>query len=238
MHYFKLKFTLFEYVSGKNIQKHSHCSVIDATTTMQLYKLVREEWETKILNKNKKSKPLDDSDQPPDHTDVSMDTESKYDQMISKGSDSTTGKSKGKQNMNKKGRGLRPRFGQILGGSINIRDYFKNGVNVLKNGVKDFEDSEDKHFVEPGSKSNTNLDHEVGISTSCSFSENGYLHSLRDGTEYHSSNSCQETGPAASRKRKHNFEKTEKLNLKTVYDKDIKHLLHDDFWNAMNPSVH
>ena len=39
------------YIAGRSIQNSTHCSVEDALATLDLYKLVQEEWEAKLSRK-------------------------------------------------------------------------------------------------------------------------------------------------------------------------------------------
>ncbi|XP_060570866.1 interferon-stimulated 20 kDa exonuclease-like 2 [Ruditapes philippinarum] len=236
----------------KEIQKNTHCSVIDATVTMQLFKLVRVEWETKLLkDQEKKSKLPDDHDQPPGHMEVSMTTE--QGKEVQDGTEINGGIKK-YQKRKRKGKSSRNHFGQILAGSKNINDYFKDDINIMQNGHKKISEFLKKRFLESGPKANTLDKSDESASLGNDVVENGNIHTLRDGKKYETLNVCTANlaEPAVLRKRKCEvqtskelntrkrdcgFKTVDKVNLKTMYDKNIKQLFHDDFWNDMNSSA-
>lgn len=44
---------VYFYISGRTIQKKTHCSEEDALATLDLFKLVRHQWEAEIANTSK-----------------------------------------------------------------------------------------------------------------------------------------------------------------------------------------
>ncbi|XP_053407767.1 uncharacterized protein LOC123546317 isoform X2 [Mercenaria mercenaria] len=231
---------------GKTIQTGAHCSVIDATVTMELFKLVREEWETSLLKKGRTSSFPDDLDQSFNHTDETVGTKKENNGLVYKESKhsnnvdhivSLTGIQNGrirkKRNRNKKKTGFRTHFGQIIAGNKNLTDYFKEDVTVLKKGKTKFSEFLKNKFCE-GKTSEAGYADSNGVLASASDMSIEICNpmSLRDGTTYQTASRNRKMSWKESRNRKLKLKtSSEKLTLKSSYAENIKQLFHDDFWN-------
>lgn len=132
---------------GIKIQAGAHCSVIDAHAAMELFKLVRVEWETSLLQDGDQSNSPDDPDQTANDSDEVLNIsaeqgETSGDLCESSLSKDSADKMKslhqiqnGKISKSKKRREKlkRAKF-RLLSGAKKLADYFNDGNKELNNG--------------------------------------------------------------------------------------------------------
>lgn len=204
-------YLFFIEISGKTIQTGAHCSVVDATTCMELYKLVRKEWETSLLKNSTEPVEGNGHEELTDNTNESMDTKQEIsgqhlpdhiDKMLTSTHRTLNGKVVKSKKSNKKWKNSRPHFGQLISGNKSLSDYFKGDETLqMKEKSKFFVDHQNgKYSKTSNSASSSNKipdqeQHVTDISGSVL---------LRDGKSY----------PCVT----------------TKYAQTIKYLLHDQFW--------
>lgn len=221
---------------GRTIQTGAHCSIVDATASMDLYKLVREEWETNLLQKSSSG---DDSDQSPGNTDENMATKEEnrnqeHSSLVDKVLNLTRtlkGKITKKKNRNKKCNSLKLRrhFGQIIGDK-KLTDYFREDKTVLKKGTENLSAVIQNKC--PVNFKNGSLDKKRPVSDEVAANDSNKTcvvstqMTLRDGKTYQNvTNGAVQNGCVHSC--------TEKYHMKTNYAQTIKHLFNDQFWQDL-----
>lgn len=204
----------------QDIQNGSHCSVVDAQVAMELYKLVRVEWETSLLNKkqpfgNKEDKDCDnvcEESRNGERDDNTMSENPENGPTVNKMSEFN--KVKKQNNLTNL---YKLHFGQIVNSSKSVEDYFID----RKNGKSGMKHSQSCQLL-PSMLSSEKLHSLATFKTNISDKKSN-VH-LPNCSSFNADNQPQ---PSRKRSLQGDFVTN---GIKNTYQKTVKQLFRDEFW--------
>lgn len=226
--------------SGKKIQTTGHCSIIDAQTAMDLYKLVREEWEEQFIDINNDGgddngdgleEKVTETEQNSTNKPKSGDFLVEEDNSVDKNEPGKTIDGDVKSSDVPEGNGFKVKFGQKrkLPASFDVTNEI---IHVsCQNSIND-----------SNSAFNDEMTSVACISSNCSgLNKDENIHCSFECSKHSSSqdigvDKC--SGKVKTKQSKKRKNVSKQTSLATSYSKNVKHLFHDTFWEDQDKFHH